>query len=164
MPTQFLGLSPAIGGLTMGFVAGCRNMRGGGNRTRVRFPPVVLAAAGCRHAGVGEPVGVKLEEIVGCRDEPPLGVCGGSASSREVIDPSVVFDLPVDRLDGDLAQLVERAAGPGPDLLTHPLVALVLPAWPVAAVAHRAVRRNEHLEPLVGELLDLSGMPVAGVA
>ncbi len=61
---------------------------------RLRF----LAALG----GVGDPVVVELEHVVSRCHQPKLRLHGGSASSHEVIDAPVVFDLPEDRLDRDL--------------------------------------------------------------
>jgi len=62
-------------------------------RNRVLCPPVVVSG------GVGYPVAVQLEEIV-CRCyQPPLRPRGGPASSHEPVDPTVVFDLAVDRLN-----------------------------------------------------------------
>lgn len=45
--------------------------------------------------------------------ESPFRPRGGPASSDEVIEAAVVFDLPVDRLDGDLSLGVELAAALG---------------------------------------------------
>ena len=51
----------------------------------------------------------------------------------------------------------------GYELVAHLLVEAVLPAG-AFALAHRAVGWDEHLDPALGDRLDLSGVPVAGVS
>jgi hypothetical protein len=89
-------------------------------------------------------------------------VHGGSASSHEVIDAPVVFDLPEHRLDRDLVQRIEGATAVRLELFAHLLEEPVLPAG-TFSLAGCAVGRDEHLDPTIRDRLDLAGMPVAGV-
>jgi hypothetical protein len=58
-------------------------------------------------------VGVELEQVVCGGHQSAFRLGRGSASSHEPVDAAVVFDLPVDRLDGDLPSGVELAAAIG---------------------------------------------------
>src|SRR3982074_1095106 len=117
---------------------------------------VVLAGGG------RDPVAVELEEVVGCCYEGPSCPWGGPASSFEPGDPAVVFDLPEDRLDACGSFEVLLAAFGCSERLAHRLIDSALPPG-TGALADRRVGRGEDPEPVAAELLDLFGVPVAGV-
>src|SRR3954454_1922716 len=60
--------------------------------------------------GGGDLVAVELEEVVGCRDEPPFRPAGGSSATLEASDLAVELQLSEHRLDRRLPLAVERAA------------------------------------------------------
>src|SRR5918994_6351532 len=65
----------------------------------------------CLSAGDGgDLVGVELEQVVGCRDEPPFRPAGGSSAALEASDLAVELQLPEYRLDRGLAPAGERGA------------------------------------------------------
>ena len=63
---------------------------------------------------------VEACEVVGERDQIPFETHFGEAPQREAPEAEHLFDDAEDRLDGLLAQFVERATGGGGRAVTHP--------------------------------------------
>src|SRR5439155_19172736 len=95
-------------------------------------------------SGGRESVSVKLEEVVGGGDQPPLGPDRASASSVEAGHAAVVFGLAEDGLDHRLAAAVELAAALAGQHAAHEVVVAARPARPWR-LAFARVRWDEHL-------------------
>jgi hypothetical protein len=105
---------------------------------------------------------VELEQAVSRGDQPPLRACGGSASSLELVDPSVVLGLSEHGLDHRLAFSVKPAAVVTGEHGPHEGVAAAIPAA-AGCVALAGIGRDQDLSAVADDLVDLLLMPVAGV-
>jgi hypothetical protein len=122
----------------------------------------VRRAAASLDGDGGDLVAVQLQEIVGGGDEPPFRAAGRSAAALEAADLTVALELPENGLDRGLALAGERAAAGGSEHVSHEVIK---PAGPsgARAAAQARVRRNEHLDAVGDDRLDLALMPIAGV-
>jgi len=107
-------------------------------------------------------VAVELEEVVGGGDKPPFGPAGRSAAALEAADLAVELQLAEDRLDRGLAPAIEVVAVRGREHASHEVIEAPGPSG-TSAAAQAGVRRDEHLDAVADDRLDLALMPVAGV-
>ena len=99
---------------------------------------------------------------MGGGDQPPFRADGGAASSSEAVDAAVELRVGEDRLDDRLALAVELAAALAGEDPAHERVKAAVPtrAGPLSALG---VRRDQHRDSAVDDVLHLLLMPVAGV-
>jgi hypothetical protein len=103
-----------------------------------------------------------FRKVVRRRDQSPFASACGSAAPLEAFDRAVELDLAEDGLDGDLSLAVERAAFGCGKHASHEVVKAAVPAGP-GPFAQSAVGRNQHLDSVGDDVLDLALVPVAGV-
>src|SRR3954454_14316276 len=113
--------------------------------------------------GGSEAVVVELQQVVRGRDEPPFASACGPAAALEASDLAVELDLAEHGLDGDLALAVMVAPGGGGEHVAHEVIEAAGPAG-TGALAQAGVGRDEHLDAVADDRVDLALMPVAGVA
>src|SRR4051795_11684661 len=114
----------------------------------------------CRRAPEGfsggcKGVSVELQEVVGGRDEAPLGADGGASSSSEAVELRVAEH----RLDHRLALPIKRAAVVAGEDSAHEGVVAPFPAAP-GALALAGVRRDQHRDAAIDDAFHLVLMPV----
>jgi hypothetical protein len=105
---------------------------------------------------------VELEKVVRGRDEPPFGADGRAASSSETVDAAVELRLTEHGLDHRLALAVKPAAALAGEDAAHEGVIAACPAA-ASALALAGVRRDQHLDATIDDVLHLLLMPVAGI-
>ena len=105
---------------------------------------------------------MKLEEIVGRRDEAPLGPDGGASSSSEAVHAAVELRVAEHGLDHRLALPVKRAAVVAGEDSAHEGVVAAFPAA-AATRALAGVRGNQDRDAAINNAFHLLLMPVAGV-
>src|SRR3954447_1982919 len=113
-------------------------------------------------SGGCEGVSVELEEVVGGRDEAPLGADGGASSSSEAVHAAVELRLAEHRLDHRLALPVKRAAVVAGEDSAHEGVVAAVPAAP-GTLALGGVGGNQDRGAAINDAFHLLLMPVAGV-